>query len=88
MAGVYQSLFGKAPSVYDSMEADSLIEVILWLKTFKIRMENHFTELGETTFFQLRASQFILQNHFTKSAENHFSLNFFLAELLMYSGEN
>ena len=45
------------------MEADSLIEVILWLKTFKIRMENHFTELGETIFFIAPS----LSIYFTKS---------------------
>ena len=40
------------------MEADSLREVILWLKvilfdlaqTLKITMENHFTKSGEATF--------------------------------------
>ena len=70
------------------MEADSLIEVILWLKTFKIRMENHFKELGETIFFIAPS----LSIYFTKSLHkiNRESLlsEFFLAELLMYSGEN
>jgi len=37
-------------------------------------MENYFTESGEATFFQLSASKFISENHFTESAENHFSL--------------
>ena len=51
-------------------------------------MENYFTESGEATFFQLSASKFISENHFTESAENHFSLKNCLVELLLDSVDN
>lgn len=34
-------------------------------------MQNHFTELGETTFFSTQLLSLFLKNHFIESVENY-----------------
>ena len=51
-------------------------------------MKKSLHRIKRSYFFQLSASQFISDYHFTESADNHFSLKNCLAELLLDSAEN